>query len=86
MGMFFFFPLNLHFAYSIVIDRSMTKPLFIILYSIALVLSVVQFFHPISMKVLESADGTVVLIAATDSPLSPVWTIYALSVIDVRQI
>src|SRR6056297_1291045 len=79
IGMFFFFPLNLHFAYALVTDRPLPKPTFILIYSIAAGLSIVQFFHPVSMKVLEEAGGTVVLTAAVNSPLTPVWTIYALS-------
>jgi hypothetical protein len=84
VGMFFFFPLNLHFAYSIVIDRPLSKPSFIVLYSIALGLSIVQFFHPVSMKVLEEAGGNVVLTPAVDSPLSPVWTMSRVIIFPTR--
>ena len=79
LGLFFFFPLNFHFSYSVVHSRPLPKPLFAAIYSIGAAFWIIQFFHPLSMKVIEGPKGIAVLTQAIDSPLNPVWMLYALS-------
>ncbi|HKK64604.1 MAG TPA: hypothetical protein VJ967_02025, partial [Clostridia bacterium] len=57
IGMFFFFPLNFHFAYSLVYSRTMPKGLFFPLYSSAAAFATAQIFYPISMKIVQTGSG-----------------------------
>ena len=79
IGMFFSFPLNFHFAYSVVFKKPLPKLLFIPLYTVAASFSVIQFFHPFSMKILTGPKGEIILSQAVDSPLNLLWMIYSLS-------
>ncbi len=79
IGMFFFFPLNFHFAYSVCYRQVMPRTLFISIYSVGGVLSIVQFFHPLSMQVLQGTNGEIIVTQALDTPLNFVWMLYALT-------
>jgi DNA-binding CsgD family transcriptional regulator len=76
--MFFFFPLNFHFAYSVSFKKKLPAILFVLLYGSALFLTMTQFIHPISMKIITSASGEARVTQAVDSPLNLVWMSYAL--------
>lgn len=78
IGMFFSFPLNFHFAYSVVFKRPLPVPALAAIYSIAAALSIIQFIHPFSMKILTGANGEIILTQAVDSPLNILWMSYAL--------
>ncbi|MDZ7793887.1 MAG: helix-turn-helix transcriptional regulator [Spirochaetia bacterium] len=79
IGMFFFFPLNFHFAYSLVYSRPMPKGLFFSLYTSAAALAVAQFFYPISMKIVQTAPGAGAVTQAVGTPVNLFWILYALS-------
>jgi len=79
IGMFFFFPLNFHFAYSVCCRQPMRRTLFISIYSIGGILSIVQFFHHFSMQVLQGTNGEVIVTRALDTPINFVWLLYALA-------
>lgn len=78
IGMFFSFPLNFHFAYSVVYKRPLPVPIFTALYSIAAALSIIQFVYPFSMKLLTGPDGGIILTQAADSPINLLWLSYSL--------
>ncbi len=79
IGMFFFFPLTFHFAYSVCFKRPMPLPLFVLIYLIALAFSIVHFVYPFSLELVLSENGAVVLRQAVDNPLNLVWLVYVLT-------
>jgi|GEM_PF-1675922 len=78
IGMFFFFPLNFHFAYSLVYSRTMPKGLFFPLYSSAAAFATAQIFYPISMKIVQTGSGAWAVTQAVGTPVNLFWMIYAL--------
>lgn len=79
IGMFFFFPLNLHFVYFVTHKKRLAKHFAFGLYSIALFFSILNFWYPISIKAAAGPQGSIVLVQATDNPLNYIWMTYALS-------
>ncbi len=79
IGMFFVFPLNYHFAYSL----SKKKPLPVIyaaaIYLPALALSVINLISPFALVIDSLLDGTVRLVVPRENPLNLVWILYAVS-------
>ncbi len=79
IGMFFSFPLNFHFAYSVVFKRPLPKLIFVPIYAVAVCFSIIQFVHPFSRKILIGPEGEIILTQAVDSPLNLLWMSYALA-------
>ena len=79
VGMFAFFPLNLHFGFAVSTKRKLPAVMAIAIYSIAGALTAINVVHPFSMLAVEAPDGTVTITPAFDSPLNLVWMVFALS-------
>ncbi len=79
IGLFLFFPLNLHFAYSIRYGKPMPHVLALALYTPALIFCVINFFHPISLDPAISPDGEILWNLPVTDPLQKIWMAYALS-------
>ncbi len=79
IGMFFFFPLNLHFVYFVTHKKRLAKSFAFCLYSIALFFSILNVWYPISIKAAAGPQGSIVLVQATDNPINYIWMTYALS-------
>lgn len=79
VGMFAFFPLNLHFGYAVSCKRKLPVAVAIGIYALAGALTVTNVVHPFSMRAVEGPDGTVSVTQAFDSPLNLVWMVFALA-------
>ncbi len=79
IGMFFFFPLNFHFAYALVYEKPLPRWLALIIYTVATILSATQFFYPISMKLILDGAGSVRITPAVGTPFNLIWLLFALT-------
>ncbi|MCF7949975.1 MAG: hypothetical protein K9M94_15410, partial [Spirochaetia bacterium] len=76
IGLFFFPALNFHFVYSLTLKRKMPLPLFLLLYSPAVLFSVINYYSPFTLNAVSGPAGDVVLIHAVDSPWHFIWFAY----------
>ncbi len=79
IGMFFFFPLHLHFSYILWRKRSLPIRSKIILYVPAMVLTVVNIFVPVSVTIVPDPTGTIQLLPPVGSLVNAIWILYAAS-------
>jgi DNA-binding CsgD family transcriptional regulator/PAS domain-containing protein len=79
IGLFLFFPLNFHFAYSVAYKRPMPKLFLLLLYAAGLFFTVMQFFIPVSMMVFTGEDGGLVVTQAIGTRVNTVWAVYAVA-------
>jgi DNA-binding CsgD family transcriptional regulator len=77
IGMFFVFPLNYHFAYSLSNNKPFPVFYAAAIYLPALTLSVINIVSPFSLAIDSLPDGTVRLTVPQENPLNLLWILYA---------